>query len=56
MFEHSTHHSSIVLKIANARAIVLMKQDADDIDREISKDDSEEPGESTLLSGKSSYI
>jgi hypothetical protein len=48
MFEHQTQPSSIVLKIANVWAIILMKQDDDDIDREISNDESEDPGESTL--------
>jgi len=50
MFEHPTQPSSIVLEIANVQAIILMKQDDDDIDREISNDESEDPGESTLLS------
>jgi hypothetical protein len=40
-----------VLEIANARAIIPMKQDDDDIDREeISHDDSEDAGEFTLSS------
>jgi hypothetical protein len=38
------------LEIANVRAIILMKQDDDDIHREISNDESEDPGESTLSS------
>jgi len=43
--------SCIVLEIANIRAIILMKQDYDDTDREeISDDDSEDGGESTLSS------
>jgi len=50
MFEHPTQPSSIVLEIANVRAIILIKQDDDDTDREISNDESEDPGESTLLS------
>jgi hypothetical protein len=39
-----------VLKIANVRAIVFLKQDDDNTDQEISNDESEDPGESTLLS------
>jgi len=50
MFEPPTQPSSIVLEIANVWAIILMKEDDDDIDREISNDKSEDPGESTLLS------
>jgi hypothetical protein len=50
MFEHQTQPSSIVLEIANVWAIILMKQDDDDIDREISNDESEDPGQSTLSS------
>jgi hypothetical protein len=50
MFEHPTQPSSIVLEIANVRAIILMKQDDDDVDREISNDESEDLGESTLSS------
>jgi hypothetical protein len=50
MFEHPTQPSSIVLEIANIRAIILMKQDDDDVDREISNDESEDLGESTLSS------
>ena len=50
MFEHPTQPSSIVLEIAHVRAIILMMQDDDDIDREISNDESEDLGESTLSS------
>ena len=50
MFEHPTQPSRIVLEIANARAIILMEQDDDDTNREISNDESEDPGESTLSS------
>jgi len=40
-----------VLEIANVCAIIHMKQDSDDTDREeISDDDSEDTGESTLSS------
>jgi hypothetical protein len=39
-----------VLEIAVVRAIILASQDVDNIDLEISKDDSEDPGESTLSS------
>jgi hypothetical protein len=35
----------------NVRGIILIKQDDDDTDREISNDKSEDPGESTLPSG-----
>ena len=43
--------SCIVLEIANVRAIIHMKQDDDDTDREeISDDESEVLGESTLQS------
>jgi len=48
MFELPTQPSSIVLGIANVRAIILMKQDDDDTDQEISNYNSENPGESTL--------
>jgi len=45
--------SCIVLEIANVRAIIHMKQDDDDTDREeISDDESEVLGESTLSSSK----
>jgi hypothetical protein len=50
MFEHPTQPSSIVLEIANAQAIFLMKQDDDDVDREISNQESQDPAESTMLS------
>jgi hypothetical protein len=41
---------SIVLKIANVRAIVFLKQDDDNTDQEISNDESEDPGESNIVS------
>jgi hypothetical protein len=50
MFEHPTQPSSIVLEIANVRAIILMKQDDDDTDRKISNDNCEDPAQSTLSS------
>jgi len=51
MIEHPTQPSSIELEIANVRAIILLlKQDDDDTDWEISEDESEDPGESTLSS------
>jgi len=50
MFELPTQPSSIVLEIANVRAIILMKQDDNDTDREISENESEDLGESTLSS------
>ena len=50
MFELPTQPSRIVLEIANVRAIILMKQDDDDTNREISKNECEDLGESTLLS------
>jgi hypothetical protein len=49
MFE--LHPLWIVIEIGNVRAIILMKQDDDDIDQEeISDDNSEDAGESTLSS------
>jgi hypothetical protein len=50
MFELPTQPSSIVLEIANVRAIILMKQDDNDTDLEISENESEHLGESTLSS------
>jgi len=50
MFELPTQLSSIVLEIANVWAIFMMKQHDDDTDREISNDESEDPGQSTLSS------
>ena len=50
MVELPTQLSSIVLEIANVWAIILMKQNPDDTDREISNDQSEDSGESTLSS------
>jgi len=48
MFELPTQLSSIVLEIANVQGIILMKQDDDITDREISNNKSEDPGVSTL--------
>jgi hypothetical protein len=39
-----------VLKIANVRAIVFLKQDDDNTDQQISNDESEDPGESNIVS------
>jgi hypothetical protein len=39
-----------MLEIANVWALILMKQDDDDIDREISNDEHEDSGESTMSS------
>jgi len=50
MFELPTQPSSIVLEIANVRATILMKQDDDDTDREISQNESEDPGVSSCSS------
>jgi hypothetical protein len=50
MLEHPTQPSSIVLEIANVRALILMKHDDDDIDWEISNDEHEDSGESTMSS------
>jgi len=50
MFELPTQLLGILLEIANVQAIILMNQDDDDTDREISNDKSEDPGESTLSS------
>jgi len=50
MFELPTQPSSIVLEIANHRPKLLMKQDDNDTDREITDNESEDLGESTLLS------
>ena len=50
MFEPQTQILSIMLEKANAWVINLMKQDDDDIDREISNDKSEDFGEFTLSS------
>jgi len=38
----------MVLEMDNVRAVILMKQDDDNTDREISNDKSEDPGESTF--------
>jgi hypothetical protein len=50
MFEHPTQPLSIVLEIANVRAIILMKQDDNNTDPEIIKNEREDLGESTLSS------
>jgi len=50
MFELPTQFSSTVLEIANVRAIILIKQDDDNTDREISNDESEDLGKSNLSS------
>jgi len=50
MFELPTQPLSRVLEIANVSAIILMKQDDDDTDREIRENDIEEPEESTVSS------
>ena len=50
MFELPTQPSSIVLEIANVRAMICMKQDDDDTYWVISENQSEDPGESTLSS------
>ena len=50
MFELPTQPSRIVLEIANVRTINLMKHDADDTEREISENECEDLGESTLSS------
>jgi len=50
IFELPTQPSSIVLEIANVRAIILMKQDDNDTEREISENESKDHGESTLSS------
>jgi hypothetical protein len=41
IIELPTQPSSIALEIANVRAIILMKQDDDDTDREISQNECE---------------
>jgi len=50
MFEHPTQLSSIELEIASVWVIILMKQDEDDTDREITNDECEDSVESTLWS------
>jgi hypothetical protein len=50
MFELHTQPLGIVLEIANVRAIILITQDDNDTDWEISKNKSEELGECTLSS------
>jgi len=50
MFALPTQPSSIVLEIANVRAIILMKQDDNNTDQENSENKSEDPGECTLSS------
>jgi len=48
MFELPTQPFSIVLERANVRAIIMIKQDDNDTDQEISENESEDLGESTL--------
>jgi len=50
MFEHPTQPSSILLEIANVRVNILLKQDDNNTDREISENKIEDLGESTLSS------
>jgi hypothetical protein len=50
MLERPTKPASIVLEIAIVWPMIMMSQDDDDTDWEISNDKSEDPGESTLLS------
>jgi len=50
MIELLTQPSSILFKIANVRAIILMMQDDNDTDQEISENETEDLGESILLS------
>jgi len=50
MFELLTQRSSIVLEIANVRAIIVMTHHDNDTDREIGEHGSEDLGESTLSS------
>jgi len=50
MFELLTQPLSVVLEIANVRGIILMTQDDNDTDREISEKECEDLGESTLSS------
>jgi len=50
MFELPTQPLSIVLEIGNVRAIILMKQNDDNTDQEISDNQSEDPGESVSSS------
>jgi hypothetical protein len=47
-FEHPTQPSSIELGIVNVRVIILMKQDDDNTDWEISNEESKDSGQSTL--------
>jgi hypothetical protein len=50
MLERPTKPTSIVLEIAIVWPVIMMSQDDDDTDWEISNDNSEDPGESTLSS------
>jgi hypothetical protein len=50
MFKLPTQRSSIGLEIANVRAIIRKKQNDNNTDREISENEREDPGESTLSS------
>jgi len=55
MFELLTQPSSIVLEIANVRAIILTTQDDNDTDRQISENERRDLGESTLSSDIEEY-
>jgi hypothetical protein len=50
MFELPTQPSSIVLETANVRNIILLNQDENNTDREISENKSEDLEDSTLSS------
>jgi len=50
MFELPTQLSTLLLEIANVCTLNLMEQDDDDTNEEISNDESEDAGESTLSS------
>jgi len=50
MFELPTQGSSIVLEIANIRAVISLKQDDDDTDQKITNGNSDDPGGCTLSS------
>jgi hypothetical protein len=50
MIEHPTLPSSMVLEIANDRTIILIQQEDDDTDQEITDNEREDTGESRLSS------
>jgi hypothetical protein len=50
MFELPTQLLSIVWEIANVCTMIVMKQDDDNTNQEISNNEDEDPGESTLSS------